>query len=1011
MSGMGEAVAAELLAEAVMSSVGWLQRAARRRPDESGHAPLARGEIDMLRPIIADYLRQSLNLDVTQAAGVDAYLVSGEFRLLLDHVLACLLLEQSVSGDSAPARLCSAGLQRFLPSDTATDAFGVSFFAVMVAACRVVIDSYLPEDYQPDQGAVDGSYLRQLQLYVGAIEDHLHCLVRQGAPSRGDYEQFFTKALRVTKQVHGRVVPPAFDGARPVAIDRIFVTPHLKVSSAPRHATLLFDVFVDSVSRAVVLGDPGGGKTTLAQKLAYDLAERSLRGPTDGTVDRRVLPVVVVVRDYAAARRARGLSVIDYIETASRAKHQLNPPAGAYEWLLTTGRLFLIFDGLDEVLETRDRAEMAGVVETFASLYPATRILVTSRRVGYTEAPLDEDMFQPYDLVEFDERQVRDYADKWFRMGHGGARMVDRFMIDSELVPDLRSNALMLALMCNIYRIEGYIPRNRPDVYEKCALMLFERWDRARGIEVLLPFEAHVGPAMRHFAHWIYSDTTLQSGVTESALIDVATDYLRRRFEDEDEARSGARDFVDFCRGRAWVFTDVGLTPEGEAIYQFTHRTFLEYFTALHLTRLSDSNRALVRSLLPRIRRAEWDVVAQLAVQISARQRENGADESLEIMLEAAEKARSEKSRRNVLDFALRCLTFLVPRPDVVRRIVSAAVVTIIDAAAAPQRMRRKVDHQGSRFTSLFRVARENRVVAFNEVEGALESVYSSGDPARKHAALAHLATARLNGFRPSSEDENEDETPDYLRNVQQTLYAQARQACVECLPEHPWIGIWGFWNELISLDQLHETHGDGALFMRGYAEQVSTTYVPLCDGALSNAMRTKYRTSDNRYEHVLTIAYEMVVRHRGQLQLTPAHLSGYIGTHLIDHVFGVTTNLPLPETLTYRRVLAPRYRRRSCWLLAACIERDEHSDDSGPKSAMLAIPLAPDRPRNALEAVAIARNRSRQAEGPIRQLHDAARQRAQDVLADVDPELVLWARRDLQIWARPDDPLGVRRP
>ena len=41
-----------------------------------------------------------------------------------------------------------------------------------------------------------------------------------------------------------------------------------------------------------------------------------------------------------------------------------------------------------------------------------------------------------------------------------------------------------------------------------------------------------------------------------------------------------AREFVEFCRGRMWVFTDAGTTVSGQRLYGFTHRTFLEYFAA-----------------------------------------------------------------------------------------------------------------------------------------------------------------------------------------------------------------------------------------------------------------------------------------------------------------------------------------------------------------------------------------------------------------------------------------------
>jgi hypothetical protein len=41
--------------------------------------------------------------------------------------------------------------------------------------------------------------------------------------------------------------------------------------------------------------------------------------------------------------------------------------------------------------------------------------------------------------------------------------------------------------------------------------MLFERWDKRRGINVTLPFEKRILPAMEFLAHWIYSDERRQS--------------------------------------------------------------------------------------------------------------------------------------------------------------------------------------------------------------------------------------------------------------------------------------------------------------------------------------------------------------------------------------------------------------------------------------------------------------------------------------------------------------------
>jgi hypothetical protein len=325
----------------------------------------------------------------------------------------------------------------------------------------------------------------------------------------------------------------------------------------------------------------------------------------------------------------------------------------------------VIFDGLDELLDTSSRQEVTGDVESFCTLYPSAPVLVTSREVGYEQAPLDQKRFESFRLSPFTEGQVEDYAKKWFGADEEltpeqKKQMAGAFLRESRIVPDLRSNPLMLALMCNIYRGENYIPKNRPDLYEKCAVMLFEKWDKKRGILVPLPFEAHVRPAMQYLAHWIYSDERLQGGVTENSLVKKATEYLSKwLFDDPLEAEHAAREFIEFCRGRAWVFTDTGTTRTGERLYQFTHRTFLEYFTSAHLVRTNPTPDRLGPLLRPRIARREWDVVSQLAFQIQHRNVEGAGDELLTHLLDTVPKT-SEKESSNLLSFAARCLQLLV---------------------------------------------------------------------------------------------------------------------------------------------------------------------------------------------------------------------------------------------------------------------------------------------------------------------------------------------------------------
>lgn len=213
-------------------------------------------------------------------------------------------------------------------------------------------------------------------------------------------------------------------------------------------------------------------------------------------------------------------------------------------------------------------------------------LLVTSREVGYDQAPLDANRFQVLRVAPFDEPQARDYVTKWFHAEEDltpdeRKRLVESFMSEAKQTPDLLESPLMLALLCTLYRGAGYLPRNRPAIYSKCAEMMFDRWDRQRNIRVSLPYQSHLFYAMQHLAHWIYASAGLAGGVCEEQLISQATEYLADYCADNRvEAEAAAKDFIAFCRGRAWVFSDAGTRGDGERLYAFTHRTFLEYFTA-----------------------------------------------------------------------------------------------------------------------------------------------------------------------------------------------------------------------------------------------------------------------------------------------------------------------------------------------------------------------------------------------------------------------------------------------
>jgi predicted NACHT family NTPase len=176
------------------------------------------------------------------------------------------------------------------------------------------------------------------------------------------------------------------------------------------------------------------------------------------------------------------------------------------EYLLLNRPTLIVFDGLDELLETHNRAAVVQRVESFANVYPAATVLVTSRRVGYAAAPLDEAVFARHELTDLTEEDVETYAAKWFGLDQSRSagevqNFVRGFMLESDGIPDLRRNPLILGLLCSLYRGQGFVPQNRPGVYEQCAALLFERWDKSRQIGHQLPAAAYLRPTFAHLGH------------------------------------------------------------------------------------------------------------------------------------------------------------------------------------------------------------------------------------------------------------------------------------------------------------------------------------------------------------------------------------------------------------------------------------------------------------------------------------------------------------------------------
>ncbi|MFF3858704.1 NACHT domain-containing protein [Streptomyces sp. NPDC002209] len=564
------------------------------------------------------------------------------------------------------------------------------------------------------------------------IASHIAAAARNGEihaqlSSLSSIDSFADLLSQQCTKVHGKMRPAQTESGARVPFGDLYVEPHLdfeREKGSRREGTSVRELLTQT-NRLVVLGDPGGGKTTLALKLALDVSMGR------GTCSARQVPLRVVLREYVGHFKANQESIVEFLEKQAKASYSTPAPQGAIDYLLLNGRAVVIFDGLDELTDTSLRARVVDAVEAFAYAYPTAPILVTSRRVGYDMAPLDEHLFTSSHLSPFNTSQQREYVDKWFSRVRGGvieSGMAERFLVESQHAPDLTSNPLMLGLMCALYRGEGYIPRNRPDLFRRCSEFLFERWDASRNISAAQPFERNIQFAMFSLALSMLRNSENGLGMTERELIRYTSDFLLvQQYEDRDSADAAAEAFVKYCRGRAWVLTDVGTHPNGERIYSFTHRTFLEYFSARQIVRDSGDAANLFLALREHLKNESWDVTAQLAVQFLDERLSDAANDFVSLALAEARRIREAAPKEALVSFCARLMEFLQLKPAVVRD-----VITEMLSLSAPNRRRvGGTDAMSAAWSGVTMCATETRRV----VVGAL-----LGAEARELATFASMA-------------------------------------------------------------------------------------------------------------------------------------------------------------------------------------------------------------------------------------------------------------------------------
>ena len=430
------------------------------------------------------------------------------------------------------------------------------------------------------------------------------------------------------QRLHGTM--QLLDVARPVEIDRLYVD--VNILTEPTSYSRLeindllsirdlsgeFDRFnlfqkrervaglkaVVDYPKLMMLGKPGAGKTTFLQHLVIECNNGNL------LADR--VPIFIKLRDFVRKAKKTGdfslkHHISSYLQGCTQSK---------IEALLTTGKVLLLLDGLDEVPEVDDNA-VVDEIEEFIDNYDQNQLIITCR---IKAQKYKFNCFTYVEVADFNWEQIAAFSRKWFvatarNEKQEGEAKAEWFLEKLNLpennrIRELAVTPILLSLTCKVFDNKGKFYSKPAELYEQGLEILLSQWDESRGIKRDQVYRA------------------LSVGQKQSLLSYVAA----RKFEQEQYVLFGQAEIQEYIAGflstsledsqvvLESIESQHGLLIErARRIYSFSHLTFQEYFTAKEIFTVitdTDLTTTTLRDVARRIHKPQWIEVFSLVANM-----------------------------------------------------------------------------------------------------------------------------------------------------------------------------------------------------------------------------------------------------------------------------------------------------------------------------------------------------------------------------------------------------------
>ena len=206
--------------------------------------------------------------------------------------------------------------------------------------------------------------------------------------------------------------------------------------------TIGWEEFIDEFDgRAIVLGDPGFGKTTLLWNRVATVCQQSIAALKNGAaIDS------IELAFFLPAAKLESCESSDAKSIARQLSLQLEIAPELLDWLaekISSGKCLLCFDAFDEVTDQR---VVSKFLDDFTKGNPAAQLILTTRLTGFSNAPFQIRNENQLEILAFDQEQMRAVVETWFPDNETCVEKVWRLVSRDKRLTDVLRSPILLNL-------------------------------------------------------------------------------------------------------------------------------------------------------------------------------------------------------------------------------------------------------------------------------------------------------------------------------------------------------------------------------------------------------------------------------------------------------------------------------------------------------------------------------------------------------------------------------------